>query len=289
MDIRRIALALGLMAAGAAAQAQESQPAAPPPDTVVAIIDGDKITRADVIDSAKSLPEEYQDKIDAIFPDLINRLIDLRLLAAEGRKQKLPDDPEVKARIAELTDQVIQEFLIRRQVEQGMTEATIKARYDKFVAENPPQAEVHALHILSATEAEAKAIIAELAAGADFSVLAASKSTDPSARQNGGDLGYFVADDMVGEFSTAAFAMEKGAVSAAPVQSQFGWHVIKVVDKRDRTPPSFEQARGQIEQMLSGELVTAYLNRLRGAARIERFNPDGTPLAADPAAGDTQQ
>lgn len=295
MEFRRIGLALGLMVAAGGvvvaggSWAQETQPVAPPPDTVVAIIDGTKITRADVIESAKSLPEEYQAKIESIFPDLINRLIDLRLLAAEGRKQKLPDDPEVKARIAELTDQVIQEFLIRRQVEKGMTEASIKARYDKFVADNPAQPEVHALHILSATEAEAKAIIAELAAGADFSVLAAAKSTDPSAKQNGGDLGYFVADDMVGEFSQAAFALEKGAISPTPVKSDFGWHVIKVVDKRERTPPSFEQARGQIEQMLSGELVTAYLNQLRGGAKIERFNPDGTPLAADPAAGDKQQ
>lgn len=293
MAIRRLGLIIaaagGLIIAAAGAVAQETQPAtpdtppAPAPDTVVAVINGARITRADVIASAQDLPQEYRAQIEAIFPQLIDRLVDLRLLGEEGRRQNLLEDAEVKARIAAMTEQVLQEFAIRRHMEKAVTDAAIKARYDKFVAENPAEPEVNALHILLASEAEAKDIIARLAAGADFATLAKEKSTDPSAKQNGGDLGYFTAGQMVPEFSQAAFALEKGAVSPAPVKSEFGWHVIKVLDRRQKLPPTLGEARGQIQEMLSSEVMTAYLASLRGAARIERFNPDGTPVTTAPA------
>jgi peptidyl-prolyl cis-trans isomerase C len=276
--------------APAAQGAQPAQPAAAPPsDTVVAIVNGNKVTRADVIASAQSLPAEYQSKIDAIFPALIDRLVDLTLLAEEGRKQNLQDDPEVKARIAQVTDQVIQEALIRRHLKSMMTEDAIKARYEKFVSEQPAQTEIRASHILVATEDEARDIIKQLEGGADFAAIAKEKSTDPSAKQNGGDLGYFTAGEMVPEFSQAVFAMEKGDSSKAPVKSQFGWHVIKVVDKRPKAPPSLEETHGHIEELLSGELLTAYLTSLRTTATVEKFNPDGTPITAAPATGGDQQ
>ncbi len=268
---------------------QPSAPAAEPsPDTVVAIVNGTKITRADVIASAQSLPPQYQQQINAIFPALIDRLVDLTLLSDEGRKQNLQDAAEVKARVAQFTNQVIQEMVIRRHIETMMTEDAIKARYDKFVAEQPQGTEVHALHILVKSEAEAKDVITQLAGGADFSTVAKEKSTDPSAQQNGGDLGYFAAGDMVPEFEKAAFALEKGQSSTEPVQSQFGWHVIKIVDRREKTPPTLDQARGQIEELLSSELVTAYVTSLRTSAKVEMFNPDGSPKAA-PAAEQPEQ
>jgi peptidyl-prolyl cis-trans isomerase C len=268
---------------------QTAQPAGPPPETVVAIVNGKKYTRADVIASAQSLPAEYQSKIDAIFPALIDRLVDLTLLADEGRKQNLQDDPEVKARIEQVTNQVIQEILIRRHLQTMMTEGAIKARYEKFVSEQPAQTEIRASHILVATEDEAKDIIRQLDGGADFAALAKEKSTDPSAKQNGGDLGYFTASDMVPEFSQAVFAMEKGESSKVPVKSHFGWHVIKVVDKRPKAPPTLEETHSHIEELLSGELLTAYLTTLRGAATVEKFNPDGTPITAAPATGGSTQ
>jgi peptidyl-prolyl cis-trans isomerase C len=269
---------------------QSAQPAAePPPDTVVAIVNDKKVTRADVIASAQSLPAEYQSKIDAIFPALIDRLVDLTLLAEEGRKENLQDDPEVKARIEQVTNQMIQEVLIRRYLQKMMTEDAIKARYEKFVAEQPAQTEIRASHILVATEEEAKEIIKQLEGGADFATIAKEKSTDPSAKQNGGDLGYFTTGEMVPEFSQAVFAMEKGDSSKAPVKSQFGWHIIKVVDKRPKVPPSLEETHGHIEEVLSGELLTAYLTTLRTTAKVEKFNPDGTPIVAEPATGGTEQ
>jgi peptidyl-prolyl cis-trans isomerase C len=272
------------------ATGQSAQPApVPPPDTVVAIVNDKKVTRADVIASAQSLPAEYQSKLDAIFPALIDRLVDLTLLAEQGRKENLQDDPEVKARIEQVTNQLIQEVLIRRYLQKMMTEDAIKARYEKFVAEQPAQTEIRASHILVATEEEAKEIIKQLEGGADFAAIAKEKSTDPSAKQNGGDLGYFTTGEMVPEFSQAVFAMEKGDSSKAPVKSQFGWHVIKVVDKRPKVPPSLEETHGHIEEVLSGELLTAYLTSLRTTAKVEKFNPDGTPIAAQPATGGGEQ
>ena len=268
---------------------QSAQPAGPPPDTVVAIINGKKVTRADVIASAKSLPAEYQAKIDSIFPALIDRMVDLTLLSEEGRKQNLQDDPEVKARVEQVTNQVVQEILIRRHLQTMMTEDAIKARYDKFIAEQPAQTEIRASHILVATEEEAKDIIKQLEGGADFATVAKEKSTDPSAKQNGGDLGYFTASEMVPEFSQAVFAMEKGESSKAPVKSQFGWHVIKVIDKRPKAPPTLEETHSHIEELLSGELLTAYLTSLRASATVEKFNPDGTPITAAPATGGGDQ
>jgi len=297
MTLRSIAALLAFVLATAAVaqlMAQEAQPTppsttgqtappAPPPDTVVAIVNGKKVTRADVIASAQTLPAEYQSQVDAIFPALIDRMVDLTLLADEGRKQNLQDDPEVKARVEQLTSQVIQEVVIRRHLKSMMTDDAIKARYEKFVAEQPPETEVRASHILVASEDEAKEIIKQLAGGADFAAIAKEKSTDPSAKQNGGDLGYFTAAEMVPEFSKAVFAMEKGENSKVPVKSQFGWHVIKVVDKRQKAPPTLEQSRPKIEELLSSELLTAYLSSLRSTAKIEKFNPDGTPIAVEPA------
>jgi peptidyl-prolyl cis-trans isomerase C len=276
-------------ATGTTAEQPAPPTAVPPPDTVVAIVNGTKVTRADVIASAKSLPAEYQSKIDAIFPALIDRMVDLTLLADEGRKQNLQDDAEVKARIEQVTNQVIQEVVIRRHLQKEMTEDAIKARYEKFVAEQPAQTEIRASHILVASEEEAKDIIKQLDGGADFAAIAKEKSTDPSAKQNGGDLGYFTAGDMVPEFSQAVFAMEKGESSKTPVKSQFGWHVIKVVDKRPKAPPTLEETHSHIEELLSSELLTAYLASLRTTATVEKFNPDGTPITAAPAAGGTEQ
>jgi peptidyl-prolyl cis-trans isomerase C len=267
----------------------QSAPAAaePSPDTVVAIVNGLKITRADVIASAQSLPAQYQQQINLYFVPLIDRLVDLTLLSEEGRKQNLQDDPEVKARIEQFTMQVIQEAVITRYLETTMTEDAVKARYEKLVAEQPGGTEVHAMHILLKSEAEAREVIIQLAGGADFSTVAKEKSTDPSAQQNGGDLGYFSAGEMVPAFEQAAFALEKGQSSKEPVQSEFGWHVIKVVDRREKTPPTLDQARRQIEEILSSELVTAYVSSLHAAAQIETFNPDGTPKA--PPAGQQPQ
>jgi peptidyl-prolyl cis-trans isomerase C len=276
-------------------QPATGQPAAtapapePPPETVVAIVNGKKITRADVIASAKQLPAEYQSQINQVFPALIDRQIDLTLLSDEGAKQNLVEDPVIKQQLAELTENIIRQAVLDRYLQAQMTEAAIKARYDKFVGGLPKQQEVKARHILVEKEEDAKAIIVQLDGGADFSAIAKEKSKDPGSGPKGGELGYFVAGQMVPEFSDAAFKLEKGQYTKAPVKSQFGWHIIIVDDKRDKQPPTFEEARGTIEQIMSNELVTGYVAELRKAASVQRFNPDGTSVAPPEGGQPTQQ
>ena len=163
-------------------QPATGQPAAtapapePPPETVVAIVNGKKITRADVIASAKQLPAEYQSQINQVFPALIDRQIDLTLLSDEGAKQNLVEDPVIKQQLAELTENIIRQAVLDRYLQAQMTEAAIKARYDKFVGALPKQQEVKARHILVEKEEDAKAIIVQLDGGGDFSAIAKEKS-----------------------------------------------------------------------------------------------------------------
>ena len=135
---------------------------------------------------------------------------------------------------------------------------------------SPAKQEVHARHILVETEDEAKAIAAELKKGADFAELAKKKSKDPGA-SDGGDLGFFTKEQMVPEFSAVAFTLEPGKISD-PVKSQFGWHIIKVEEKRNRKAPDFEQVKAQIENYVTRKAQADYVAKLREAAKVERMD-----------------
>jgi peptidyl-prolyl cis-trans isomerase C len=179
---------------------------------------------------------------------------------------------------------VIQDFWLQKEIAAKVTPEKLKQAYQERLKTMPAEEEVHARHILVATEAEAKAIIADLKKGADFDKLAREKSTDKASGAEGGDLGWFKKTDMVKEFADAAFALKKGALTDQPVKTQFGYHVIQVEDRRRAPPPSFEEMSDQIRQDLARETVTAMLNQLRGNAKIEKFNVDGSKPAPAPAA-----
>ena len=163
--------------------------------------------------------------------------------------------------------------------------------YDDAVKQMPAEQEVHARHILVPTEDEAKAIEAELKKGADFAALAKEKSKDPGAA-DGGDLGYFTKDQMVPEFAEAAFKLDKGQISD-PIHTQFGWHIIKVEEKRNRKAPDFDQVKAQIETYVTRKAQADYVAKLRETAKIERMDQpdaaaatDAKPAAAAPSAPD---
>ena len=185
----------------------------------------------------------------------------------------------MQLRLRRYEDRLIQEAYLNKAIKDAETEDQLKARYQTFAKEKAGHEEVHARHILVKTEAEANAIIAELGKGADFAELAKKDSTDPGGK-SGGDLGYFGHDDMVKAFTDAAFALPKGQYSKTPVKTEFGWHVIKVDDRRVGKPPSFEEAREQLSRDLAHEIIDAKLHDLRGAAKIEEFGLDGKPLPA---------
>ena len=225
--------------APAAQGAQPAQPAAaPPPDTVVAIVNGNKVTRADVIASAQSLPAEYQSKIDAIFPALIDRLVDLTLLAEEGRKRESAGRPrgEGADRAGHRSGDPGGPHSPASQVDddRGCDQGSLREICLRAAGADRDSRLAHPRRVGGRGQGHHQAARGRRR----FRAIAKEKSTDPSAKQNGGDLGYFTAGEMVPEFSQAVFAMEKGESSKAPVKSQFGWHVIKVVDKRPKAPPT---------------------------------------------------
>jgi peptidyl-prolyl cis-trans isomerase C len=252
-------------------------------DPVVAIVNGKTLHRSDVVASAASLPPQYRNQIDAYFPALVDRLIDMTLMAEEGRKENLQDDPEVKQMVTNYEDQAMREVLLRRQLKDKLTDAALQAKYNEMVKGMKPQEELRASHILVPTEAEAKDIIAQLDKGADFAKLAKDKSKDPGAT-NGGDLGYFSDGEMVPEFWAAADKLNKGEYTKAPVKTQFGWHVILLTDKRTKPTPTYDQVKDQIKDDVTQQVIATYLGGLHKTAKIQKFAPDGKPLPDQPAA-----
>jgi peptidyl-prolyl cis-trans isomerase C len=278
------AAAAGLvLAAGtvATAPAQQAQPAMQAVDAaadpILAIVDGAAIRRSDLQTLQRALPAQFQQMpLEMLFPLLIDRMIDAKLLAIAGRKDEIHNDPDIRARVASFEERLVQDAYLTRRVAAATTEEAIQARYRKFVAENPAETEISARHILVASEQKAREILAALSRGGDFAKLAADNSIDPSGKDNGGDLGFFRKADMVPEFSEAAFALKEGQTADRPVKSQFGWHVIRV-DKVRAVAQGLEDLREEISNQITQEVVNAEVARLRGGAKIERFNFDGTP------------
>ena len=208
------------------------------------------------------LPDD-QKKVAAL-----SAAIDVKLLAADAIAEKLDQTDEFKKRMQYLADRELHNAYFKKHVVDTVTPDEVKARYDKEVAALPKQEEVHARHILVKTEDEAKDIIKQLDAGKDFAELAKEKSTDPN-KSEGGDLGYFTRGRMVKEFEDAAFALEKGTYSKTPVKTDFGYHVIKVEDKRDAAPPPFEQVQDQVRQLVMRDKYLALLAQAKTSAKVE--------------------
>jgi peptidyl-prolyl cis-trans isomerase C len=252
--------------------------APPAGNSVVARVDGVEFRLSDVEAAQQSLPQQAQKlPLAQVYPILLNRLVDGALVTEAGRKQHLDQDPTVRRRLTLYEDHLIQQAYVAQLVGGAATEDQLKARYQKFIQEKPAREEVHARHILVKTEAEAKSVIAQLDKGADFSTLAKKYSTDPGAG-SGGDLGYFGRDDMVPAFAAAAFALPAGKYTEMPVKTEFGWHVILVEDRRIKKPPSFDEAREEMSQLLARDAIQAKLKELRAAADIETFGLDGKPM-----------
>ena len=242
---------LSAMAQDAAPNAAATaQPAAPTPDTVVAKVGDDAITEADISFAAEDLAQDLAN----VPPDqrkafLLTVLIDMKVMANAAKAAGMDQTDIFKRRLAYLEDRALRRAYFAEKVTTAVTPEAVKAAYDKFVADFKPQDEVHARHILVNSEDDAKAIKKELEGGASFEDLAKAKSIDPSAKQNGGDLGFFSAGQMVKPFEEAAFKLDVGQISD-PVQSQFGWHIIKVEEKRKSAPPPIEQIGQQLQQQL---------------------------------------
>ena len=237
-------------------------------DPVAAVVNGEKIYRSEVMMIVASLPEQYrQMPAAALYPQIIQRLVDRKLLAQAAKKAGLADKAEVKRRIEIGEEQILQEAYLYGKIEETLTDARLKAAYDKKVAGAAKEEEVRARHILLKTEDEAKKVIADIEKGADFAKLAAERSVGPTSG-TGGDLGFFKKEQMVGPFADAAFAMKKGEYTKTPVQTQFGWHVIRVEDRRAAKMPSFEEAKEELKEEEARTVVTDIMTQVRSGAEI---------------------
>jgi peptidyl-prolyl cis-trans isomerase C len=260
-------------------------PAMAADDPVVAKVNGKSILQSEVLalrdEMAAQMPQIMSVPMERLLPGLTQQAVDNRILADAAKAAGMEKDPEVKKQLALIQDELIKRAFLSREVEKQVTDEDVRKVYDEQVASFVPEDEIHARHILLKTEDEAKAVISKLEGGADFAELAKSESTGPSG-VSGGDLGFFTKDAMVPEFAEAAFAMKPGEISKAPVQTQFGWHVIKVEETRKTEAPSFEDSKEQLRQQMAQAAMVNVLDGLRKKAKIEILvkEPEEAPAGA---------
>jgi peptidyl-prolyl cis-trans isomerase C len=260
---------------------QLSVAAEPAADAVVARVDGAEITEADLSQAAL----DFRDQISQLPEDqrrgqLIQHLIDTKLSARATEAEGLDKDPGVQRRLQTVRDRTLQLEYVRTKVLSAVTDEALHKRYDEAMKSFVPTDEYQAAHILVKTEDEAKAIIAELDKGGDFAAIAKEKSLDPGSAAKGGELGFFDPAQMVKPFGDAVKALKAGTYTETPVQSQFGWHVIKLEATRKSSPPAFEAVSQQIRQQMISELFAAAMQDLRAKAKIEIIQgPEPQPAA----------
>ncbi|MDP9126906.1 MAG: peptidylprolyl isomerase [Pseudomonadota bacterium] len=291
---KKILLAASVMALAAfsmpsfAADAAKTEAASPGGDPVIARVNGQELHRSDLVHQlARMGPQAQQIPIQALYPQLLQKMVATKLVSAQGYAQGLQNDKDVKAQVKEAESQIVAEAWVRKTIQPKITEAKIKEKYDELSAKFKPQDEVRARHILVPTQAEAEAVIKQIKDGADFAKVAEEKSKDPGSAKVGGDLGYFLHDGMVKPFADAAFAMKPGEVSDKPVQTEYGWHVIKVEDKRKSSPPPLSEVRDQIANKLGQDMTNELVQNLEKSAKVEKYNIDGTPMKTADTKGDT--
>ena len=258
-----LALAGALVVLGAA-------PVLAQQDPVAARVNGFEIRQSDLAIAEEefggSVPGNGAEKRDA----LISYYADMILMARAAEQKGLGSTTDFARRLAFAKTKLLMDIYLQEEAKTAVTDAALRKVYDEAVQGMGKEEEVHARHILVETEDEAKAVLAELKKGGDFEKLAKAKSKDPSAAQNGGDLGFFSKEQMVPEFAETAFKLGKGQLSD-PVKSQFGWHVIRAEDKRTKPVPAFEQVKPQLVQFVVRNAQAATVAKLREGANIEKL------------------
>ncbi len=237
---------------------------------VVAEVDGEAIRWKDVIESAGDLPEEYQSRLESVFPALLDRLIDLKLLANAAREKGLDDDKDLQRRVKSYEDILLRDAYMAQTVAPDIAEADVRARYFEVLRANAGMTERHLRHVVVESREEALAVVQSLDDGLDFSELAKSYSIGGSAA-DGGDLGFMRRDSLGSDFAAAAFDLAVGAYSSRPLRTEFGWHVIKVEAERKASLPVYEELAPKLRDELARERIGAVLKKLRADADLDLF------------------
>ena len=265
-------LALALLV-GSPARADDANP-------VLAKVNGVEIHQSDVTLAEEELAPSLAQMDPATKKEnVLAFLIDMKIVAKAAEDKKIAEQADFKKKLDFARNRLLMDNLLAAEGKAALTDEAMKKVYDDAAKQISGEQEVHARHILVQTEDEAKAIKAELDKGADFAKLAKEKSKDPGA-SDGGDLGFFTKEQMVPDFSKVAFALEPGKISD-PVKTQFGWHIIKVEEKRARKAPGFDQVKPQIEQFVTRKAQAEYVAKLRETAKVERLSKPADPASAD--------
>lgn len=239
---------------------------------IVANVNNEEISLETMIHAMNELPPEIQAQpFMSYYEDLLERVIDIKLFAQEGKKMKLDEEPSVITAIDFVIEQVLMQAFLSKYVQENIKEENLKASYNNFIADETSREEIKASHILMDTESEAIDVINMLNDGDDFAELAKNKSTGPSG-PSGGDLGWFKRGQMVPPFEKAAFSLNKNEITQRPVQTQFGWHVIKIFDKRIPEAPSYENMKSKLIKDLERKIVSKKIQDLRNDALIEKLS-----------------
>jgi peptidyl-prolyl cis-trans isomerase C len=266
-------------------------------DPLVAKVNGVEVHQSDL-----ALAEDEAGQIPPMSPEakqdyLVQFVADMILVSKAAEDKKFGESADFKRKLEFARKKLLMEGVLQSAGKQALTDEAMHQVYDEAVKQISDEKEVHARHILfrapagddkAAKDAEdkVKAVIVRLKKGEDFAKVAGEVTEDPSGKANGGDLGYFTKEQMVPEFSDAAFKLEAGQISE-PVKTQFGWHVIKVEEKRTKPAPKFEDVKPQIENFVTRKAQAELVTKLRADAKIERMDKpakaDDKPAPAAPA------
>ena len=249
-----------------------------PGNPVVAVVGDEEINRLDVLNFVQQLPPNIRQlPLDQLFPLALDQVINTKVIENNVDTSEVEDNDLVQKQIEESRKQILQRAYLEKVVGEKMTDKQLKNAYDEAVGSQPDVEEVKAAHILVEEESTAKDIIKKLNDDGDFAELAKEYSKDGTA-ENGGDLGYFAKSDVVPEFADAAFSLKEGTYTKEPVKSQFGYHVIKLEEKRMRPKPTFEESKQFLENQLSRQILEDTIEEWKNDAEIKRFDINGEPV-----------
>lgn len=252
-------------------------------DRVVARIDGDPIYMSELQAVYQALRDRLNARsFESVYPQLLEHAITMHLIARAARQRGLDESEQHRRRMRIVENRLLRDAYIQDVVYNQIDEEALQAAYEDYREDFEGEVELRISHILVETRSEAERIIERLQGGADFAQQAREHSTDPSKEQ-GGDLGFFTREQMHDAFAEAAFEIEVGSIGAEPIQTPFGWHVIKVTDRRRQEPPELEEVRDELRVRLARQIAREQLERLQAVSRIERFAPDGSEMEAPSA------
>jgi len=244
---------------------------------VVAVVNGEEVKRSDVFNFISGLPEQVrQMPIQTLFPLALEQVVNNRVINVKADTANLKADPEVEQLVGQARDQIVRNVFVDRQIKEQLTQKKLLKSYEKLLDDIGEVQETKARHILVEDEEKAREVLGLLDAGSDFMTLAKEHSVGPSA-EKGGELGWFAENEMVPEFSKAAFALEPGAYTKDPVKTQFGWHIISVEERRQRPEPDFETVKPQLETQLRQQVLNDLIAGWQKEAKIKKYDINGEP------------